>query len=152
MIMVRLSARRLFRLVVVACVACPAGLLTALPSSAATGNSYLIESASRQPVSTRGETFFTTGMSVTFAEGDTAKIAGDPDGTGSVTVGDYSGNVYVDDAMDITVTHPDGTMQSATNEWTFECFGLYPSGPWDITGLFQPGVNQQGHGKVAHAV
>ncbi len=43
--------------------------------------------------------------------------------------------------MDITVVHPDGSMQNWTNEWTFECFGLYPSSPPDLSGLFQPGVN-----------
>lgn len=95
-----------------------------------------------KPVGKAGETFATYTESVKYSVGQTVTLAGDPRGTAVYTIDGYSGNVYVDDAMDITVTHADGTMTNWTNEWTFECFGLYPSGPLNISGLFQPGQNK----------
>ena len=95
-----------------------------------------------KPVSQAGETFATYTESVKYSAGQTVTLASDPKGTAVYTIDGYSGNVYVDDAMDITVTHADGTMTNWTNESTFECFGLYPSGPLNISELFQPGQNK----------
>ncbi len=93
---------------------------------------------------TRGAQFESANVKVTYAEGQTVQLAGDPTGTASSCPpeDEYCGNVWVDDAMDMTIVHADGTQEKWSNEWTFECYGLYPSAPVDLSGLFAPGVNQ----------
>jgi hypothetical protein len=83
-------------------------------------------------------------VKVRFHGGDTVLVAGDPTGKAVNWDGDhqYSGNVWVDDAMELSVQHADGSVANWSNEWDFYCEGdIYPSPPQDVSSLFDPGLN-----------
>ncbi|MBI4037413.1 alpha/beta hydrolase, partial [Candidatus Daviesbacteria bacterium] len=82
--------------------------------------------------SSTGATFFTTNLTVNYQSGNII-LSSQPNGTG---------NVQVDDGLDITVTRPDGTTISATKTYHSNCMYLVPSSPQDFTNLFLPGENK----------
>lgn len=96
--------------------------------------SYLITNGiAYNPISYVGQSFFTTSTIVDFQSG-TVILSLNPDGTG---------DIMVDDAMDLYVTHADGTTSEHTIDFTFNCSRyVAPLPPQDITFLFKKGTNQ----------
>jgi hypothetical protein len=80
-----------------------------------------------------GEIFFDETVDFTFTGGSVV-LSQDPDGTG---------DVFVDDEIIVTVTHPDQTTAMFDHDYSGGCSGVIThTGPQDVTSLFQPGVNQ----------
>jgi hypothetical protein len=83
-------------------------------------------------VAQRGETFYTTGLEITFNRGRLF-LAGDPPPTNSFTV---------DDGMRLEVTRPDGTTATWSHNFNTGCIRNEPLPAQDVTKVFQPGVNR----------
>ncbi len=81
----------------------------------------------------KGLTFFFKDFSLEY-NGGKIILSSKPDGTGATVV---------DDAIEITVTRPDGTKVRYTYDYSGGCgFNqLFPQNPVDINNYFQPGVN-----------
>jgi len=80
-----------------------------------------------RPVSTRGEVFFDQTFTFTTSDGR-AVVASTADGTGQV---------YVDDEIDITITHADGSTARLVRNYEFQP----PSDPLDLSAVLAPGTN-----------
>ena len=79
-----------------------------------------------------GEIFFDKTVDFTFT-GGVVRLSNEPDGTG---------DVFVDDEIIVTVTHPDGTTARLDHDYSGGCSGtITHTDPQDVTALFQPGVN-----------
>jgi hypothetical protein len=79
-----------------------------------------------------GEIFFDKTVDFTFT-GGSVLLSQDPDGTG---------DVFVDDEIIMTVTHPDLTTATLDHDYSTGCSGrITHTDPQDVTALFQPGVN-----------
>ena len=85
------------------------------------------------PVSSTGETFFTTSLTIWY-QGGRVLLARDPDGTGEI---------MVDDVAVLTVRHPDGSESVKVIDFTDGCgHPVLPLPPQDITDLFHAGRNE----------
>ena len=79
-----------------------------------------------------GEIFFDKTFDITFT-GGSLLLSDEPDGTG---------DVFVDDEIIMTVTHPDLTTATLDHDYSTGCAGrITHTDPQDVTALFQPGVN-----------
>lgn len=86
-----------------------------------------------QSVKQQGEVFFEATYSVQY-EGGKVVLSSKPGGCGPV---------WVDDAISLEVTHPDGTSTAAPIDFSFGCQGwISELPPRDVTNLFIPGVNR----------
>ncbi|MCA9910109.1 MAG: hypothetical protein KC519_15735, partial [Anaerolineae bacterium] len=107
--------------------------LTTTTQSANIIQVYLItEGIPGQSVTTRGEVFFSYDFSVSYAGGNMT-LSANSDGTG---------NTLVDDAIEIVVTRPDGSVVRFVHSYQSGCAVLNPLTPRDVSALFQHGVNQ----------
>lgn len=95
--------------------------------------SYLITNGiPYEPISRTGQSFFASNATVDFQSG-TLVLSANADGTG---------DIMVDDVMDLQVTHADGTTSAHTIDFTFSCSQyVAPLPPQDITFLFKRGTN-----------
>lgn len=84
-----------------------------------------------RPVTQQGETFYTRDLDFNYT-GGTVILSGEPP-----AVGEF----WVDDAISITVRHPDGTTATWRQDFNAGCFANRPLPPQDVTHLFQPGRN-----------
>jgi len=79
-----------------------------------------------------GAVFFDQTVDFTFTGGKVV-LSQDPDGTG---------DVFVDDEIIITVTHPDLTTATLDHDYSTGCSGrITHTAPQDVTALLEPGVN-----------
>jgi hypothetical protein len=96
--------------------------------------SILIADASNEPVENVGEEFLQ--LRLTLAGDGGFLLSGRDDGTGSF---------YVDDAMDVRVTHSDGTTAEFSHDFNRggpgDCSGIVPKEPMDLAHLLGPGAN-----------
>src|SRR6266496_1319010 len=79
-----------------------------------------------------GKVFFDQTFPVDYSSGS-AILSSSPDG--------QAGGV-VDDVLLVSVTHPDGTINDVSYDYSNGCSGLAVRPPRDITSLFAPGKNQ----------
>lgn len=87
---------------------------------------------SLMPVGNTGETFFARAIGVTYASG-TITLAGSPDG---------ATHSYVDDFLEIRVTHADGSTSPAFSfDYSHNCTGAALEAPIDLTSYFETGSN-----------
>jgi hypothetical protein len=84
-----------------------------------------------RPVVQQGETFYTHDLDFNYT-GGTVILSGEPP-----AVGEF----WVDDAISITVRHPDGSTATWRQDFNAGCFANRPLPPQDVTHLFQPGRN-----------
>jgi hypothetical protein len=105
-----------------------------LPSAAAdtAPNAIHVRAPMEVPVTTIGETFFDSTLGVDYGGTGLAVISANSDGTGPVVV---------DDAFDITITHPDNTQSSFSYDFSNGCRPLVASGPFDISADLANGHN-----------
>ncbi len=80
----------------------------------------------------RGATFFTTDLTINYQMGNIL-LSLNPNGTG---------NTLVDDAVEIKVIRPNGSILTFTNSYQVGCVVLIPLQPKDLTNLFLPGENK----------
>ena len=93
---------------------------------------HITNAIPERPVIAKGEIFFTTEFKVRYFEGRVV-LSSNPRGDGSV---------FVDDAISLTVTHPDGTQVSKLFDLSNSCLGTGPVDPLDLTELFAQGKNR----------
>ena len=92
----------------------------------------IMDAIPERPVLTKGEIFFITEFAVRYFEGRlvlSSNLRGD-------------GSVFVDDAISLIVTHPDGTQASKLFDLSNSCLGTGPVDPLDVTELFARGINR----------
>lgn len=106
-------------------------LFFAFPANAAT-SSYTITTGIPARFAVRGETFFTKNITLNYQSGNIV-FSALQDGTGST---------FIDDAIEITVTKPNGTTTKFINSYQTGCSSLASLPPKDITNLFAPGENK----------
>ena len=92
-----------------------------------------IAAASDRPVRAQGEVFFTKDLQVLFG-GFRVVLSSTQDGTG---------NIVVDDGIEIAIIRPDGTTRPYSQDFSGACtFGApTATGPRDLTSLFAEGTN-----------
>jgi surface antigen len=86
------------------------------------------------PVVTQGETFYDSSWSMNYESGEFLQLAG------SGTNGSAA-PVIVDDGLTLTVTHKDGSTSTFSNDFDGGCSADYYEGPFNVSGLFDPGKN-----------
>lgn len=84
------------------------------------------------PAPSVGATFYTKDLTVTYQSGKII-LSGNSDGTG---------NTFADDAVEITVTKPDGSTGTFDHSYQSTCSRLDSMPPQDITNLFGTGENK----------
>jgi hypothetical protein len=89
---------------------------------------YIASSAVEYP----GATFFTREVEFTFNGGQVI-VSGDPPPGGAFSV---------DDGMQMSVTHPDGSVVTWRRDFNRGCVSNIPALAEDVTNLFQPGLNR----------
>lgn len=93
---------------------------------------HITNAIPERPVLAKGEIFFTTEFAVRYFEG---RLVLSSNSRGS-------GSVFVDDALSLTVTHPDGTRVSRLWDLSNSCLGTGPVDPLEVTELFARGKNR----------
>lgn len=102
------------------------------PGGGASVTLELAPSIPTQPAAQQGQTFFTRDLELTYASGPVI-VSGPPP---------PQGPFFVDDAMSITVTRPDGTTAAWNRTFNVDCEENAPLDPQDVTDLFRQGVNK----------
>ena len=116
----------------------PDGEIVLVVLSSSTANSIplpleLAPDYPETPVITQGQTFFSQSYPVTIGTSSSEVLSGDSAGTAEFAV---------DDAMSMTVTHPDGSTASFIYNFnTPDCSAYVPAGPFPVSSLFEPGRN-----------
>jgi len=93
----------------------------------------ITEAIAFRPVSHVGEILYTNIISIDYQSGPLV-LSQDPAG---------SADFMVDDAMDLRVVHPDGTVSNHTIDTSFNCSRfMTPVHPQNIAHLFRRGINE----------
>lgn len=97
-------------------------------------NSQQVASALDEPVTTKGETFFTKTFYI-YRSGDHILVSGSPDGTAEF---------YVDDLAQVVVTHSDGVVVTTQIDDSNRCTAdhVITTPPTDIARYLQGGINK----------
>ena len=106
------------------------GALGPAPALAA-GSTTEVSGAFDQPVVQEGETFLLKAYTIDY-QGGTAVASGSADGTAGF---------WVDDAIDVDVTHPNGSQTSFSHNFSNNCSGITGAGPFDLSSYLQTGKN-----------
>lgn len=91
-----------------------------------------VEEAHLCPAPSKGVSFFSTDTVVNY-NGGPVILSANQDGTG---------NIWVDDKIIITVTHPDGSTSTFTDIYYGSgCWGIISKPPTEIVSIFSSGIN-----------